>query len=276
MKTKILTIITPIFIFCFCFHQADAQDYYEEGYVEKMSFEEKLLHIRSIMIEGDEMATMARSQNKIDKALEGFLQTEFMEKYKEIKLEAEILAATFKAHSQVMAPSEVSRVKKAYTLIADQFNTLLLDIKNDFLDRKKLKAIRSQPEMYSNSLQYRLGELKDDYSQNFERIVAETTGSDMYSAVPLAAIFGMIKLAVDFTNYISTAKFQMRKVKEEHLLAYFIEPYKFKDWIDIEISEGDIYDQAMQEEEYTDEETYEMNPFVEEKKGTQKKKKHNN
>ncbi len=276
MKTSTLPIVFLLLALCLGCYQTKAQEYYEEGYVEKMSFEEKLLHIRGIMLEGDEMATMARSQNKIDKALEGFLQTEFMEKYKEIKLEAEILAATFKAHSQVLPPSEVARVKKAYSTVADQFNMLLLDIKNDFMDRKKLKAIRSQPEMYSNSLQYKLSELKDDYSQNFERVVAEATGSDMYSAVPLAAIFGMIKLAVDFTNYISAAKFQMHQVKEEHLQAFFIEPYKFKDWIDIEISEGDIYEQAMQNDQYSDEETYEMNPFVEEKKETKAKKKNNN
>lgn len=225
----------------------EAQEFFDSGgIVEKMSFDEKLRNIRSIVIEGDERATTARSHEKIDKALQGFLETEFMVRFKDIKLEAEILAATFKAHSPKLAPEDVARVKRGYSQVADEFNLLLLDIKKDFMDGKTMKLIKSHPDMYSNSLQYKLRELKDDYSQHFERTVAEVIGSDTYSAIPLAAIFGLIKLAVDVTNYIAMANFESRRVKEEHLNTFFIEPYSFRAWEDIEISEGDIYNQAMQ------------------------------
>lgn len=269
--TSIITLL-----FCACFNMLSAQEFFEEEFVEKMSFEEKLMHIRGIMVEGDERATIARSQKKIDKALTGFLETEFMEKYKKMKLEAETLVATFKAHSSSLTPAEVSRVRKAYAQVAEDFNLLLFEIKNDFMDKKKLKTIRNHPDMYSNSLQYRLSELKDDYSRNFEVVVAETTGSDMYSAAPLAAIFGMIKLAVDFTNYLANANFEARRVKEEHLQMYFIEPYSFSNWDDIMVSEGDIYNHAMEnQDEFPQANNEDINPFEEEVNSAKPKKKKN-
>ncbi len=276
MKTRILNTVLFILVFCINFSSVSAQEFFEEEFVQKLSFEEKLLHIRGIMVEGDERATMARSHQKVDKALQGFLETEFMEKYKEIRLEAEILAATFKAHSQKLSPNEVSTVQKSYAKIADKFNVLLIEIKNDFMDRKKLKTIRNHPDMYSNSLQYKLRELKDDYSRDFEVVVAEMTGSDMYSAAPLAAIFGMIKLAVDFTNYLVTANFEARKVKEEHLQMYFVEPFRFKHWDDIMVSEGDIYNQAMENQDYPQVNNNEVDPFDEEVNSAKPKKKKNN
>jgi hypothetical protein len=278
MKTRNVYIALLSLFFFVGWNVLSAQDFFEEDFVQKMSFEEKLLHVRSIMVEGDQQATIARSQKKVDKALQGFLETEFMEKYKEMKLEAETLAATFKAHSQRLTPKEVSRVRIAYAKIADKFNLLLVDIKNDFMDRKKLKTIRTHPDMYSNSLQYKLRELKEEYSRDFEVVVAETTGSDMYSAAPLAAIFGMIKLAVDFTNYLATARFEARRVKEEHLQMYFIEPYSFSHWDEIMVSEGDIYNQAMETQDYPQADNSEMNPFEDDEVNSAKpkKKKKNN
>ncbi len=193
------------------------------------------------MVERDEQAVIANSQKNLDKALHGFLNTEFMQKYKNLKIEAESLAATFKAQSARMAPGDVALVKNANTRIVDKFNRQLIEIKRDFLDKKKLKLIRKNKEMYSNSHQFNLRELQDAYSQDFERVVAKVTGSDMYAAIPLAAIFGLIKLAKDFTEFLARSNFEARRVKEEHLNQYFIEPYSFRSWFEIEMLEGDIY-----------------------------------
>ncbi|MEM6378401.1 MAG: hypothetical protein AAF705_09315 [Bacteroidota bacterium] len=274
MRIRLIFTLCYFVFFSLSWNSLSAQDFFEEeGFVQKMSFEEKLFHIRGIMVEGDQQASMARTHKKIDKALRGFLETEFMDKYKEMKLEAETLAATFKAHSQSLSPAQVSEVSKAYTKVADKFNLLLVEIKTDFMDRKKLKTIRDHPDMYSNSLQYKLRELKDDYSRDFELVVAEMTGSDSYSAIPLAAIFGMIKLAVDFTNYLSTMSYEARRVKEEHLNEFFLEPYSFMPWDDIMVSEGDIYNHAKENGEYTPDEEGEMDPFEDDEINSAKPKK---
>lgn len=272
MNTRIL--YPTLFALLACLSLSPLHAQFDEGFVENMSFDEKMRHIRGILIEGDERANLARSHKKTDQALEGFLNTEFMTKYKEIKLEAEVLAATFKAHAPKISPDEVSRVRRAYSTIADKFNMQLLEIKNDLMDKKTQKLIRSHPEMYSNSLQYKLSELKDDYSQNFEKVVAEVTGSDSYSAVPLFAIFSLIKLAVDFTNYLAAANFEARQIKEEMLYSRLIEPYSFRRWEDLIITEGDIYNQAMnpQYEEPVADDPFDPNNPFEEENGTSSSK----
>ena len=123
------------------FHQVQAQDFDDFG-GDGIDFTNTLSEVKEIMILEDETAARARSFKKIDKGLRGFLDTEFIRKYKDIKLEAESLAATFKAHQSSFPPADVIKVKKAYTKISDKFNLQLMDIKADFMDRKTLKSIR--------------------------------------------------------------------------------------------------------------------------------------
>ncbi len=234
-----------------------------------LTFERRLDQIRGVMVDRDEQAVVGMAHVKLDKALYGFLQTDFMKEYKSLKLEAESLAATFKAQATQIPPADVAKVKRGYTRVAEDFNRFLIEMKRDFMDKKKLKLIRTNREMYANSLQYKLRDLKDSYSQDFERVVAEVTGSDMYAAVPLAAIFGLIKLAKDFTEFIVRSNYEARRVKEEHLNSYLVEPYRFRDWFEIEILEGDLYNSyeandnfnEFQQEEENYEDFEEMDPF---------------
>ncbi len=222
-------------------------------------FDNNLQYVRGVMVERDERAIAAASHQILDKTLHQFLQTEFMLRFRELRLEAESLAATFKALSYNLPPREVARVRKAYTEIADAFNLQLVEIKRDFLDRKKMKMIRFNQEMYSNSLQYRLRELKDLFAHDFERVIAEVTGSEVYAAIPLAAILSMVKLAQDFTEYLINASYEARRVKEEHLNLHLLEPFRFRSWVEIEMIEGNMYfnanernDQFDYQEEYPD------------------------
>ena len=252
---------TLLFIaLCFSFNLGFAQ--------EKMSFEETLFNVKEIMSTSDEQAATTRRTEKLDATLVGFLETGFMTKFKEIKLEAESLVSTFKAHQDEFSPTDVTKVQKSYTTIANQFNLQLRAIKLDFLNKKKLNLIRKYPDMYSGNLENALRDLKDEYSQTFERDVADVTGSDVYAAGPLVAIFGIIKLAVEFTDYLTRVRYDAKRMKEEHLDMHFIEPFSFRQWDDVPRAEGNLY--LEEEEENIDEETHGINPFGE---GKKKKKK---
>jgi|GEM_PF-2392593 len=251
---------TVLFIaLCFSFSLGFAQ--------EKMSFEETLFNVKEIMSTSDEQAATTRRTEKLDAALIGFLETDFMTKFKDLKLEAESLVATFKAHQQEFAPADVTKVRKSYTSIANKFNLQLRAIKLDFLNKKKLNLIRKYPDMYSGNLENALRDLKDEYSQTFERDVADVTGSDVYAAGPLVAIFGIIKLAVEFTDYLTRVRYDAKRLKEEHLDMHFIEPFRFRPWEEVEVGDGDIYKtKETEEENYEEEETHGINPFGEGKK----------
>ncbi|MCB0687021.1 MAG: hypothetical protein KDC53_10860 [Saprospiraceae bacterium] len=237
------------------------------------NFSASLEHIRGIMVDraNQQNAIVARQYIKLDKTLHDFLQTEFMLKYRELKIEAEALASTFKAEANHIPPQDVAKVKRAYIKIADEFNRELVEIKRDFLDRKKMKMIRFNKDVYANSLQYRLRQLQDIYANDFQKVVAEVTGSDEYAAIPFVAILSLIKLAQDFTEYLINANYEARRVKEEHLNQYLIEPYRFRDWVEIEMIEGDIYNNFNNDSnmepynpEISQDSTMEMNPFEDE------------
>lgn len=208
----------------------------------------------------------------VDKALYGFLQTDFMRRFRDLKFNAENEVGRFKSMSTQLEPEQVARVKSAYTKIAHQFNQELEAIKRDFLDRKKMKLIKNNKEMYTNSLRYRFQELQDDYSQNFLRILVETTGDDRYASATIAAIFGLIRLTRDITNFLLEAKHNARMIKEEHLNRFLIEPHSFKPWYEVEMINantgfGDFdagYDTMDSSEPATDGDFEDMVPWDEE------------
>ena len=219
---------------------------------DSYKFNENLNSVRGIFIQQDERVGQAKSYKKIDQSLQGFLETEFMKKFKNFRLEVESLMSTFKAHQNSFKPAEVAKVKKAYAKFSDKFNMNVLDIKRDFVDGKKLKFIRKYPDMYAASLELKLRDLADDYSQNLERSIAELTGSDEYSAVPLLAILSVVQFGVEFTNYLTRMRYDARRVKEEHLDQYFVEPFKLKRWEEIEMVGGDIYNQFQNNNSFND------------------------
>ena len=307
MRNSILLRTLLVLFACLSIHTLQAQfdefdefeeydDTYQKSYAERLQeFDNNLREARDYFQNQDDQARIARTHKKIDQGLQGFLETEFMTKFKDMRLEMESLAASFKAYSETLKPEEVIRVKKAYVKVSDNCNELLHDIKRDFLDGKKLKHIRKYPEMYSASLELKLRELQDDYSRDFQKVIADITGSDQYSAGPFMAIFGIIQFAVDFTNYLARVRYDNRRVKEEHLEMYFIEPYRFRSWDEIEIISANIYgndaDAPMDEgyDNYDYEENNEVpqnggkeeiNPFeeegVESLKPKKKKRKNNN
>lgn len=98
------------------------------------NFETNLNYVRGVMTErsNQQQAIVAKQFNKLDKTLHGFLQTDFMLKFRELKIEAEALASTFKAQANRIKPQEVARVKRAYIKIADEFNRQLVEIKGIF------------------------------------------------------------------------------------------------------------------------------------------------
>lgn len=101
--------------------------------------------------------------------------------------------------------------------------------------------------------------------------MVDVIGSDIYVVGFFVVIFGIIKLVVEFIDYMIWVCYDVCCIKEEYLDMYFIELFCFCFWEEVEIGEGDIYKIKNDEEEnYEEEEEYSLNFFGEFKK---KKKK---
>ena len=77
-----------------------------------------------------------QKREKMDGALRAFIETPFMQKFKDLRLESENLVLTFKENKQNYSASEINRVKTAYQKTVDKFNAQLLDIKADFMNER--------------------------------------------------------------------------------------------------------------------------------------------
>ena len=222
------------------FFEQEAQRLRKEAQRERKQDFDENVRIMEGMIQGDERATQARSYKNIDSSLRGFLNTKLMKRFKGFKLEVEGLVSTFKADQYNTKAEDIVKVKKAYTAFVDKYNYQLQEIKRDFLNPKKHKVIRKYPDMYAATLELKLRDLADIYAQDLQKTIMETNGTEEYSAIPLAMVLSMVKFGVDFTQYLVRMRFESRRVKEEHMDRFFIEPYQLKSWQEIEVISGRV------------------------------------
>jgi len=241
MKTHIR--ILAFSMTCLLSSYLSAQDgYYDEE--PRISFQTTLHNVRDIVKKDSDFNSMeAYASMEIDKSLEGFLQTPLMDKFKDLKIEAESLVITFKTRQQDFASEDINTIKGSYENFVTAYNKVLRQIKTDFMNRKQRKAISNNPNWYAATLELQFRNLEDKYTQNLLQEVANLTGSDDYSAFPLVALLGMIDLARDFVNHIARIKYEGKKIREQHLEQYFIQPYSMRHWRDLEVMHDSYQEQ---------------------------------
>jgi len=199
----------------------------------QLNFHETLQQVHDIAEAESRSSIEIRSNMEMDKSLQGFLETPLMEKFKDLKVESESLIITFKTKQDYFSVEDITLIKDSYVQFANEYNKLLVQIKADFMNRKQRKAISKNPNWYAATLELQFRNLEDLYSQNLLQEVANITGSDEYSAFPLVAIIGMIKLTRDFVNQIARIKYEGKQIRETHLDDFFIRPYSMRDWSEL-------------------------------------------
>lgn len=194
----------------------------------------------------------SQNNGKVDKALSGFLNTAFMEKFQDVKIEAENKVRAFKKDLSdgIYDSNEEQELRTAYDKTARRFNKVLTDIKKDFLDRKKLKYITKYPDSYSKGLELEMYKLSDYYSQNFLQKWMDITGED--GSALLLILAEIIPLITDGVGYIKKIRQQSKKYTHEYLDAHLVEPNRFHLWD--EISNDGAFDYPTEDAEYMEEE----------------------
>jgi len=117
----------------------------------------------------------------------------------------------------------------------------LYRIKDDFLDREKLKYITEYPDTYAKGLELEMYKLSDFYAENFQQTLADVTGNDVDGSalfLLLTEIFGLTKEIVDYVGAIKKAA---KQFNEAYLQEKLIEPYRFPLWHENKTGQSDIY-----------------------------------
>ncbi len=178
--------------------------------------------------------------------MDALLQSEFMEKFREMRVSAVSTATSFKNQQSNYPPDAVQRVEVAYNEIAEKFNFVLLGLKNDLLDKKKLKFILSYPEDYQKQLELDMYKLSDFYAQNYQQVLAEVTNEQIDGSAVLFAInnlvnssIGIFQLVKSIVNYVAYRKKIARQFSESELEKRLIKPHKFPKWFELGVPEND-------------------------------------
>lgn len=180
----------------------------------------------------------AQPNKKLAPALGKFLNTEFMIKFHDLKLEAESAAMNVIAKEQKMKPDDVAKVRTAFNQTAQRANKILEGIKQDFLDPKKLKSIESMPDLYSDGLKLRLIELQEFYSMHFQQTLADATADQVDGGPLLLIITELINLTRGLTAYFAQMQREARMYTEDYLNQHLIKPHRWRYWNEVQAGEG--------------------------------------
>jgi len=175
----------------------------------------------------------SQKREKMDGALRAFIETPFMQKFKDLRLESENLVLTFKENKQNYSAAEINRVKTAYQKTVDKFNAQLLDIKADFMNERKLQYIQDFPEDYTSGLTSDINDLTSFYQSNLQLTIQDVTDATVDGNSLLSLVAELAKLVPGMVTSISELKSSVKKFEDTYLEEKLITPYKFKTWEEI-------------------------------------------
>ena len=174
-----------------------------------------------------------QKREKMDGALRAFIETPFMQKFKDLRLESENLVLTFKENKQNYSAADINRVKTAYQKTVDKFNAQLLDIKADFMNERKLQYIQDFPEDYTSGLTSDINDLTSFYQTNLQLTIQDVTDATVDGNSLLSLVAELAKLVPGMVTSISELRSSVKKFEDTYLEEKLIGPYKFKTWEEI-------------------------------------------
>ena len=195
------------------------------------------------------LSSFGQSKFESDDPVNKLLNTAFMEKFMDMRVAAESSVRGFKRQQGMYSPQQITRVQVAYDRTAEKFNFVLRGIKEDLLDKKKLKYIERYPDDYAKELELDMYKLSDFYANNYQMVLADVTGDQVDGSAVLGLIAGI--LDVSFNIYglvknigtlVSKNKARKQYFNEQRLEKVLIKPHTWTLWHEMD-EQGDSFEQ---------------------------------
>lgn len=174
--------------------------------------------------------SLSAQNNKLEGPLQQFVNTSFMLKFKDVKIEAEAAVRRFKLQAHMLDPVAVQQVQTGYEQSAYRFNQLLYGIKGDFLNNKKVKYIAEFPDDYLRSLELELHQLTEFYSMHFLQPLADANEEHLDGSAAILLVAELIGLTKGLFDYFSRVRQHSRQFSENYLQQHLIQPFQFRSW----------------------------------------------
>ncbi len=189
-------------------------------------------HLLPLLLLLASLTAAAQPNKKVGPALTKFLNTEFMVKFRDLRISAESAALNVQSNQSGIKQADLFRLRSAYDQTATRANQLLNNIKQDFLNSKKLNSIAEFPEMYSDGLGYKLQEIADFYTANFQQALADAaiSNQEVDGSAVLLLVIELIGLTKGLTSYFAEIRREARQYTEAHLQEHLVLPYRWRYW----------------------------------------------
>ena len=166
-------------------------------------------------------------------ALNMFINTPFFDEFLELRKEAENSVRAFKAREAEFSEEDVAMIRDNYNSSAEYFNRTLSNIKVDLLHKDKRKYIVMYPDSYSKQVETDLRRAKEYYEKTYVKEVAELTEGEITSSAFLALLPQLIRHGKTAFALLQKVRAEIKKFNEGFLDKHFIEPYRFRNWEEI-------------------------------------------
>ena len=172
-----------------------------------------------------------KTQVQVNNAILKFKQTDFMLKFGDFKFHMESSAKNFISQQSKYKQDDVRKVQYAYEKTAARFNLVILSIKEDFLDKKKVDMINKFPDMYSDGLVGKMNELDKFYKANFQQTLNDVTNTE--GSTLILALIELIKSATDLSGYFKNMKYDKLSMSDDYIKKNLVDPVTFTTWADL-------------------------------------------
>ncbi len=167
----------------------------------------------------------------VGNAIQKFKATDFMVRFSDFKNQMETDVRDFIARQNAYSQKDVRRVQMSYDKTAAKFNQIMLEIKQDFGDKEKIKMINKFPDMYSNGLKGKIDGLEDFYKANFQQTLSEVTESD--GSALLLVLVDLIKMAGELSQHFKTLRYDKDFMSDQYLQQNLVQPNKLPTWMEL-------------------------------------------
>ena len=164
----------------------------------------------------------------LSNGIERFKNTEFMMRFNDLKNQVEGDAEDFLAHRNRYKAQDIRKVQSAYDRTTIKFNQVMLDIKQDFMDKEKIKMINKFPQMYSDGLASKINDLERVYRENLQLALSQVT--DNSGSAILVILLELVKASSELSAYFKGMKFEKNAMSEEYINQHLVQPNRLSTW----------------------------------------------
>jgi len=176
-------------------------------------------------------AIQMSAQNSNYVGLDRLIGSDFFKKFEELKISIKDKVVQIKLEEYKYLDADIENLRNSYNTSAEYYNRILEKIKNDILDKKERKKMKTYPEAYVKDLEIKLESATEYYTNSFHKKYLDITGYT--GSIPSNLINDIIQYAQTAIEMISAYKKEVKKYDEKLLDKYLIQPYKFKTWDEI-------------------------------------------